>query len=100
MKAFHAADGRPLSKLKRSELVALASMLEANVAGKARDFGSDPNELAGTVPAIDPRDRAKRKWVKRLDTCRGAARRGRRPAAVLGAQRRMAQESGARNPCV
>ena len=60
-KTFHAADGRPLSKLRKAELVALASVLEANIQGKAQDFGPEPNEYAGTVPAIDPRHRERRK---------------------------------------
>ena len=60
-KTFHAADGRPLSKLRKAELVALASVLEANIQGKAQDFGPEPNEFAGTVPAINPRHRERRK---------------------------------------
>jgi len=60
-KTFHAADGRPLSKLRKAELVALASVLEANIQGKAQDFGPEPNEFAGAVPAINPRHRERRK---------------------------------------
>ena len=54
---FTSADGRPLSKLKRAEIMALAARLQSNVDRKGRNF--DPDDEAEFVRGeyLDPKAR-------------------------------------------
>jgi hypothetical protein len=58
---FTARDGRPLGKLKRAEIIALASRLQDNVDGKGRNFDPDDEDDFVQGDYLDPKQRKQRK---------------------------------------
>ena len=58
---FTARDGRPLGKLKRAEIIALASRLQDNVDGKGRNFDPDDEDDFVQGDYLDPKQRKQRR---------------------------------------